>query len=240
MSALNGITVNSRLTSVVLTRSPVSSGAGVLGGQRRASPTSATAASRRSSGLGVMSSQVVQLGDGCLLADCLSGAGGGCTGVPILAGRRDGLIRITLVVPIGGGGLNSGTVLEAARHGNRIRVIGVETKSSMAVSAAVRAGHTVHVDISDTIADGLAGGIEDGCITPDIIRDAGVELLSVSERAIRSAVCELASQAGVVVEGSSAVALAAVAEGLMPMDRTTVLVLTGRNIAMSLLNEVIT
>lgn len=146
---------------------------------------------------------------------------------------------ITLVVPVGGGGLVSGTALEAARHGDRIRVIGVETESSMAVAAAVRAGHTVQVEVRPTIADGLAGNIEEGCVTPDIIRAAGVELLSVPEHSVRAAVRELASQAGVVAEGSSAVVLAAVTEGLVRLDRTTVLVVTGRNISMSLLTELI-
>lgn len=146
---------------------------------------------------------------------------------------------ITLVVPVGGGGLISGTALEAARHDDRIRVLGVETEASMAVSTAVRAGHTVEVEVRNTIADGLAGNIEDGCVTPTIVRDTGVQLVSVPERSVRAAVRDLATQAGIVAEGSSAVTLAAVAEGLVPRDRQIVLVLTGRNIAPSLLTELI-
>ena len=146
---------------------------------------------------------------------------------------------ITLVVPVGGGGLVSGVALEAARHGDRIRVIGVEVEASMAVSAGVLAGHTVGVEVSDTIADGLAGNIEDGCVTPTIVRDTEVQLVSVLERSVRAAVRTLATQAGLVVEGASAVTLAAVAEGLVPQDRQIVLVLTGRNIAPSLLTELL-
>lgn len=146
---------------------------------------------------------------------------------------------VTLVVPVGGGGLISGSALEAARHDDRIRVIGVETEASMAVSTAVRAGQTVEVDVSATIADGLAGNIEDGCVTPTVVREAGVQLVSVPERTVRTAVRDLATQAGIVAEGSSAVTLAAVAQGLVPRDGHTVLVLTGRNIAPSLLTELI-
>jgi threonine dehydratase len=146
---------------------------------------------------------------------------------------------ITLVVPVGGGGLIAGTALKAARHNDRIRVVGVETEASMAVSTAVRSGHTVEVEVSNTIADGLAGNIEDGCVTPTIVRDADVQLVSVPERSVRTAVRDLAAQAGIVAEGSSAVTLAAVAEGLVPRDRQIVLVLTGRNIAPSLLTELI-
>lgn len=146
---------------------------------------------------------------------------------------------ITLVVPVGGGGLVAGTALEAARHDDRIRVVGVETEASMAVSAAVRAGHVVEVDVDGTIADGLAGNLENSCVTPAVVREAGVRLVSVPERAVRAAVRDLAARAGIVAEGSSAVTLAAVAEGLVPRDRPTVLVLTGRNIAPSLLTELL-
>lgn len=142
---------------------------------------------------------------------------------------------VTVVVPVGGGGLVAGSTLEAARHGDRIRIIGVETQASMAVSTAVKAGKTVDVTVDDSICDGLAGGIEDGCVTPDVLRDAGIELVSVPETAVRSAVRKLATQAGVVVEASSAVTFAAVEEGFIPDDRPIVLVLTGRNIAPSLL-----
>lgn len=145
----------------------------------------------------------------------------------------------TVVVPVGGGGLIAGSTLEAARHGDRIRLIGVETQASMAVSTAVRAGRTVDVVVDESICDGLAGGIESECVTPDVVRNAGIELVSVPETAVRAAVRTLATQAGLVVEGSSAVTLAAVAEGLVPTDHPVVLILTGRNIAASLLTEIL-
>lgn len=146
---------------------------------------------------------------------------------------------VTVVVPVGGGGLVAGSALEAARHDGRIRVVGVEAAASRAVSAAVGAGHTVPVEVAPTICDGLAGNIEDGCFTPDVVRAAGVEVLAASEDAVRAAVRDLALDAGVVVEGSAAVTLAAVAAGLVPTDRAIVLVLTGRNIAAPLLADLV-
>jgi threonine dehydratase len=146
---------------------------------------------------------------------------------------------VTVVVPVGGGGLVAGSVLEAARHDGRIRVVGVESDASMAVSAAVRAGRTIHVPVGETICDGLAGNIEDACVTPDVVRGSGTQLVSVKEDSARTAVRELAVHAGVVVEGASAVTLAALAEGLVPRDRAVLLVLTGRNIAPSLLTELL-
>lgn len=146
---------------------------------------------------------------------------------------------LTVVVPVGGGGLVAGSVLEAARHDDRIRVVGVESDASMAVSTAVRAGRTVQVAVGETICDGLAGNIEDACVTPDVVRAAGSTLVSVSEASVRTSVRELAVHAGLVVEGASAVTLAAMAEGLVPGDRAVLLVLTGRNIAPALLTELL-
>jgi threonine dehydratase len=146
---------------------------------------------------------------------------------------------VTVVVPVGGGGLVAGSALEAARHDGRIRVVGVESDASTAVSAAVRAGRTVHVPVGETICDGLAGNIEDACVTPDVVRDSGTRLVSVNEGSVRTAVRDLAVHAGLVVEGASAVTLAALVAGLVPRDRAVLLVLTGRNIAPALLTELL-
>lgn len=154
-----------------------------------------------------------------------------------VADQVDGLV--TVVVPVGGGGLVAGSALEAARHSGRIRVVGVEIDASMAVSAAVRAGRTVRVDVGETICDGLAGNIEQGCVTPDVVRGTATTLVSVSEASVRRAVRELAVNAGLVVEGAAAVTLAALTEELLPRDRPLLLVLTGRNIAPALLTRLL-
>lgn len=145
----------------------------------------------------------------------------------------------TLVVPVGGGGLAAGCGVAAARAERDIRVIGVEAEASRAVSSAISAGVVRRVQIDETIADGLAGNIEYGCITPLIIADAGVELAFASEPGIHSAVRELATNAGLVVEGSAAVTLALLRAGGVPVDRPIVLTITGRNIASSLLAKIL-
>lgn len=97
----------------------------------------------------------------------------------------------------------------------------------------------VTVPVGTTIADGLAGNLEPGSITADIVRASGTPVQAVGERAIRSAVRELATQAGLVVEGSAAVGLAALHDGLIPGDGPVVLVLTGRNISTGLFTEIL-
>jgi threonine dehydratase len=164
---------------------------------------------------------------------------------------------VTVLVPVGGGGLVAGvsTVLAGRPEW---RVVGVEAEPSRAVSAALAAGRVVSVGIGPTIADGLAGNLEDGSITPRLIAATGTPVCAAPEAAIRAAVAELATGAGLVVEGSGAVGLAALRAGRLPAGTLTagtvtpdehstalepagpiVLLLTGRNIAAPLLAQVI-
>lgn len=142
-----------------------------------------------------------------------------------------------VVVPVGGGGLASGTALAAP---DRAAVVGVEAAQSRAVSAAMAAGHVVKVAVGPTIADGLAGNISADAITPAILRSAGVPVLAAPEDGIRAAVQELALRHGVVAEGSAAAGVAAARAGDIRDDLPTVFVITGRNIAGSTLAELLT
>lgn len=144
----------------------------------------------------------------------------------------------TLVVPVGGGGLVSGVSL--ATRGTGIRIVGVEPEVSAAMTAALAAGEAVPIDNRPTIADGLAGSIEPGSVTVGIARDRGVEMRTVSEVALESAVRYLALEVGLVTEGAGGAGVAALREGAVaPGSGPTVVVVTGRNIARSLLASVL-
>ena len=141
-----------------------------------------------------------------------------------------------IVVPVGGGGLVAGISLAAPE---RVRVLGVEAARSTAVSAAIEAGHLVDVTVGETIADGLAGNLGPGTITPGILRDRGTPVVSVAEDALRRAVRFLATGHGLVVEGSGAVGIAAAQGGLVGSDVPAVFVITGRNIAAAVRAEIL-
>ena len=149
----------------------------------------------------------------------------------------------TVLVPVGGGGLAAGTArVLAGRPG--WHVIGVEAARSPVVSSAIAAGRVVPVDVGDTIADGLAGNIEPGSITPGLLADTNTPVCGAPEPAIRSAVAQLATEAGLVVEGSGAVGVAALQEGIVERgagegSSVNVVLLTGRNIATGLLCELL-
>ena len=141
-----------------------------------------------------------------------------------------------IVVPVGGGGLVAGISLAAP---DSVRVLGVESARSTAVSASMAAGHIVAVSVGETIADGLAGNIGPDTITPQILRDCDTAVVCVEEEAIRRAVRYLATKQGLVVEGSGAVGIAAAQGGLVSSDIPAVFVITGRNIAADVLAELL-
>jgi threonine dehydratase len=146
----------------------------------------------------------------------------------------------TVVVPVGGGGLVAGVSLALA--GTGVRVVGVESEASPSMSAAVAAGTIVPITVEPTLADGLAGNLEAGAIAVGIALHEKVDILTVSEADIRSAMVYAAHKMGLVLEGAGAVGVAAVRAGLVAPDehgRATVVLLTGRNVAPTLLEEVL-
>jgi threonine dehydratase len=143
----------------------------------------------------------------------------------------------TLVVPVGGGGLLAGTALWAAARPEH-RVVGVEARASRAVSAAVAAGRVVEVPVGPTLADGLAGNLEPGSITPGLAAGRVHAFAAVTEAEIERAIRLLAA-GGLVVEGAGAVGLAALLAGRVPLDGQVVVLLSGRNIAAGTLARIL-
>jgi threonine dehydratase len=146
----------------------------------------------------------------------------------------------TVVVPCGGGGLLSGVIL--GLEGTDVRIVGVESEASPSMSTALSAGAIVPIEVEPTVADGLAGNLEPGAVTVDIALAHGVEVLTVSEADIRSAMAFSASKMGLVLEGAGAVGVAALRAGVVVPDQSgkeTVVLLTGRNVAPKLLSEVL-
>jgi threonine dehydratase len=134
-----------------------------------------------------------------------------------------------VVAPVGGGGLVSGIGLALA--GTGIPVIGVEAAQSAAMRAALQAGMARPVVVGPTLADGLAGNLEPGSVTIDLVRSHVADVVMVTEDEIVAAIRRLALEHGLVAEGSGAVAFAAVlAARVPPVSGTTAVVVSGRNI----------
>jgi threonine dehydratase len=146
----------------------------------------------------------------------------------------------TIVVPIGGGGLISGVGLAATLRPD-VRVVGVEAAASAAVLAALDDNGATPIVVQPTLADGLAGNIEAGSVTIDLVRRHVADIVTVTEDEIGDAIRFLAREHGLIVEGSGAVGVAALLKERIALDGTTAVLLTGRNIApkvlAALLNE---
>jgi len=156
-------------------------------------------------------------------------AGQGTVALEILEQRPDVAL---IVAPVGGGGLITGTALAVAdRPANapRVDVLGVQSNHTAAMHDALQAGHLVPVVTPPTLADGLAGEV---CQTTlDLCRALGVPVRLVPERAILPAIGETLLREHLAVEGSAAVAVAAVLQGLLPRGNGPVaLVLSGGNV----------
>jgi threonine dehydratase len=144
----------------------------------------------------------------------------------------------SIVVPVGGGGLLSGMAIRLAEIGHdHISLIGVEAEASQGVSASVAAGRTVEVPVGETLADGLAGNVEAGSVTVDIIRDGAIPMMSVTEQEIRAAIRTLFHKHGVIAEGAAAASFAAMQ--LLETGDPVIGVITGRNIAWPTLRDIL-
>jgi threonine dehydratase len=155
-------------------------------------------------------------------------AGGGTVALEVL---DDLPATRALVVPAGGGGLIGGIGVAAHGLDPTLAVCGAQSVASPALHAALAAGRIVPVDVQPSLADGLAGNIEDNSITFDLLQQHVRDIALVEEPEIAAAMRWLVEHEHVLVEGSAAVGVAALLGGLIRPDGPVVAVLTGRNVS---------
>jgi threonine dehydratase len=145
-----------------------------------------------------------------------------------------------IVVPVGGGGLLAGIgiVVDAMRPD--VELVGVEPAHAACLSAALAAGAPVSVQLSTTLADGLAVSLA-GATPFEILQRVVDRVVTVDEASIALAVLRLIELEKSVVEGAGAAPLAAFLSGKLDhlMGRNVVLVLAGGNIDLTMLDRVI-
>ena len=113
-----------------------------------------------------------------------------------------------LVVPVGGGGLASGTALAVAAVAPRCRLYVAEPAGAAETAASLASGMRVTDFVPDTVCDGLRGTL--GEINFRMLRGHAVEALVVDEADTLAAMRLLWTRMKQLVEPSSATALAAV------------------------------
>jgi threonine dehydratase len=136
-----------------------------------------------------------------------------------------------IVIPIGGGGLASGVGLAVKAAAPRARIIGVEVEASTPFTRSLAAGRITEISPGPSLADGLVGNLERDAITFTLVQQVVDEVMIVSEDELIAAMKGLATEDRLIVEGSSAVAIAAIAAGKASVrGRQSVAIVTGSNV----------
>jgi threonine dehydratase len=112
-----------------------------------------------------------------------------------------------LLVPVGGGGLLSGSAVAAKTIKPSIRVIGVEPAGADDAARSLRAGRIVPNENPNTIADGLRATVGERPFAE--IRRLVEEIITVTDTAIVRAMRQMWEVLKIVVEPSAAVPYAA-------------------------------
>lgn len=143
----------------------------------------------------------------------------------------------TIVVPIGGGGLMSGTSIAARAISPQIELIGVEAELYPSMKCAIE-GCLMPLG-GDTLAEGIAVK-QPGELTSRILKDHEVGVALVSERDLERSVAMLVGIEKTVVEGAGAAGLAAmIAEPERFRGKKVATILCGGNIDTHLLANVL-
>lgn len=149
---------------------------------------------------------------------------------------------LTWVVPAGGGGLVAGIGValasRTARHASNNRLVAVQSEASPFIHDIFRHGSQAGSVELPSLADGLAGPVEEGSITIPLVKRLVQDMILVSEDAIANAVATCWYRYGERIEGSAAVTLAAILSGAIP-QRPAILVISGGNIEPAIFEKIL-
>jgi threonine dehydratase len=159
-----------------------------------------------------------------------------CLGEMLLAGQGTVALEIlgdipgltTLVVNVGGGGLLGGCASLVRAVAPRVKIVGAQSENTAAMSRSLAAGHLVEIESLPTLADGLAGQIDDEAF--DIGRHGLDEMVVLSEAEIARAIAWLWEAEHQRVEGAGACGVGAVLLEHVRVATPAAIVVSGGNI----------
>ena len=163
-------------------------------------------------------------------------AGAGTTGCEIFE-QVDALDA--LLIPVGGGGLAVGVAVAARKMSPSTRIIGVNTSASPGLFLSRKEGKPrLTLDSKPTIAEGLEGGISQGAF--DLTTEYIDDVLVAEESSLPRAIAETLKAHHFAIEGSAAVVVAALLDGLVESKyRRVALLLSGGNIEYARLRKIV-
>ncbi|MGH8262716.1 MAG: pyridoxal-phosphate dependent enzyme [Steroidobacterales bacterium] len=134
-----------------------------------------------------------------------------------------------ILVPVGGGGLLSGTLIAARGLKPELAVFGAEPAQADDAARSLARGERIVVDAPETVADGLRASLS--ALTFEYARRYCRGIVTVSEAEIIAAMRHFLECTKLLVEASSAVPVAALLAGrLAPQFRRVGVILTGGNV----------
>jgi threonine dehydratase len=165
--------------------------------------------------------------------DIIAGAGTAAVELFEDAGPMD-----VLLVPVGGGGLISGSALAAdLKCGERCRVIGVEPEAGDDACRSFREGRIVRIAPPVTIADGARTPCV-GPLTFEMIRRHVDEMMSVPDAALIETMRFVWERMKLVVEPTGVLGLAALFGGKVRAEgRRVGVILSGGNVELARVGE---
>jgi threonine dehydratase len=143
--------------------------------------------------------------------------------------RDDAGLDVVLVA-LGGGAMASGVGYTVRSLADHVQVIGIQPVGAPAMALSWRQQTVVETDRIETIADGVAGR----CPIPEVLDDLLVvldDVVLVHEDSIKAGMRALYEHAGLVVEPSAALGIAAVLEDPERFAGRRVTILCGSNVA---------
>jgi threonine dehydratase len=134
-----------------------------------------------------------------------------------------------LLVPVGGGGLLAGTAFAVKQLQPSVQIIGCEPEMADDAQQSFRSGQIVAQLQPRTIADGLRTSLGD--LTFPLIKRYVDDIVTVGEDGIVNAMRFVWEILKIVIEPSSAVPLAAILDGRLPVAGKSVgIILSGGNV----------
>jgi threonine dehydratase len=162
-------------------------------------------------------------------------AGQGTVGLEILTDLPD---VSSIVLPVGGGGLLGGVASIVRRAAPDVRIHGAQSVNTAAMARSVAEGRVVEIPVAPTLADGLAGQIDDEAL--DIGLNGLDEIVTLTEEEIAATIAWLARAHDVTAEGAGAVGVGAVwLRKLMKLSTPAAVVVSGRNIDANRLRDIL-
>lgn len=163
-------------------------------------------------------------------------AGQGTIGVEIIEDLSDVDV---ILVPVGGGGLISGIAVAVKRLRPGAKVVGVQPRGAAAMCESFKRGEIVEVERPFSVADAVLVR-RPGELTFKVVSGLVDDMVVVDDSDIARALFLLMERVKLVAEPAGALGVAAMLSGAVDVSgRKVVAVISGGNVDMSLLSEII-